>query len=87
MVTQVILSIVVGDMPIVVVLNWENKNMFTIYRKCAFNVSVISLLTVLLVEETTDLSQFTDKSYHLALNRIHPATNRVRTHNFRSDMH
>ena len=31
------------------------------------NISVISCRSVLLVEETTDLSQFTDKLYHIML--------------------
>jgi hypothetical protein len=57
------------------------------------NISAMSWLSVLLVEETgvpektTDLSQGNDKLYHIKLYRVYHIMNEARTHNFSSHSH
>ena len=43
------------------------------------NTSVISWWSVLLVEETTDQPQITDKPYHIMLYQVHLAMNKIQT--------
>ena len=50
------------------------------------NISVISWLSVLLVEKTTDMSHVTDKLYHIVVSST-PRQKEIRTHSVSGDRH
>ena len=50
------------------------------------NILVVLWQSVLLVEKTTDLPQFTDKLYH-KMYRVLLTMSRIQTHNFSGDRH
>ena len=59
---------------------------------CCLAISVLSLLSIALVEETgvawrksPTLRQVTDKHYHVKVYRLHLAMSEIRTHSFSGD--
>jgi hypothetical protein len=54
--------------------------MVVVFNATFNNISVISWQSVLLVEETTDLPQVTDKLYHIMLYKSTPRLNQIQSH-------